>query len=241
MTAQSAAEIISFYHPNLKILLTAMNGRESSEYVRELPVSIDSMKFHIDNKMVSTDDFLKTCTHKGSFYIMAGISNETEARYYHPGMAGYFLEEVAPEFDLIIADAGNELDNGLAVGALSLSEEVFLVITQQESALRRYEKNRRLLDDLGVGIGAFVINKYCEQDPYGLPYLSDRLETGKEKIFKVDSAGWSRQAEIDNKTLLEYKNETYTLDIIALANYILNKIGIAEIQRQRKSRWKSFI
>ncbi len=241
MTAQSAAETISFYHPNLKILLTAMNGRESSEYVREQPVTIDSMKFHIDNKMVSTEDFLKTCTHKGSFYIMAGISNETEARYYHPNMAGYFLEEVAPEFDLIIADAGNELDNGLAVGALSLSEEVFLVITQQESALRRYEKNRKLLDDLGVGIGAFVINKYYEQDPYGLSYLSDRLETGKERIFKVDSAGWSRQAEIDNKTLLEYKNETYTLDIIALANHILNKIGIAEIQRQRKSRWKSFI
>lgn len=241
MTAQSAAETISFHYPNLKILLTAMNGRESSEYVRELPVSIDSMKFHIDNKMISAEDFLKTCTHKGNFYIMAGISNETEARYYHPDMAGYLLEEVAPEFDLVIADTGNELDNGLAVGALSLSESVFLILTQQESVLRRYEKNRKLLDDLGVGIGNFIVNKYYEQDPYGLSYLSDRLETGREKILKVDSAGWSRQAEIDNKTLLEYKNETYTLDIIVLANCILNKAGFAEIQRQRKSRWKSFI
>jgi cellulose biosynthesis protein BcsQ len=241
MTAQSVAETISFYHPNLKILLAAMNGRESSEYVRELPVSIDSMKFHIDNRMIDADDFLKTCTHKGNFYIMAGISNEAEARYYHPDMAGYLLEEVAPEFDLVITDAGNELDNGLTVGALSLSEEVFLIVTQQESALRRYEKNRKLLEDLGVGVAAFIINKYYEQDPYGLSYLSDRLETGKEKLYKVDSAGWSRQAEIEGKTLLEYKNETYILDIIVLANLILNKTGFAEIRRQRKSRWKSFI
>jgi hypothetical protein len=241
MTAQSVAETISSHHPNLKILLTAMNGRESCEYVKELPVSIDAMKFHIDNKMVSAEDFLKTCTHKGNFYMMAGISNETEIRYYHPGMAVYLLEEIAPEFDLVIADAGNELDNGLAVGALSLSEEVFLVVTQQESVLRRYEKKAKLLDDLGVGIAASIINKYYEQDPYGLPYLSERLETGRESIFKVDSAGWSRQAEIDNRTLLEYKNETYTLDIIALANHILSKAGLAEIKRQRKSRWKSFI
>lgn len=218
-----------------------MNGRESSEYAREMPVSIDSMKFHMDNKMVSAVDFIKTCTHRGNFYMMGGISNETEARFYHPDMAAYFLEEVAPEFDLVIADAGNEMDNGLAVGALSLSEEVFLLTTQQESVLRRYEKNRKLLDELGVGIAAFIVNKYYEQDPHGLSYLSDRLETGRERIFKVDSAGWARQAEIDNKTLLEYKNETYTLDIIGLANYILSKAGFAEIQRQRKSRWKSFI
>lgn len=241
MTAQSVAETISSYHPNLKLLLTAMNGRESCEYVRELPVSIDAMKFHIDNKMVNAEDFLKTCTHKGNFYMMAGISNETEARYYHPSMADYLLEEIAPEFDLVIADAGNDLDNGLAVGALSLSEEVFLVVTQQESVLRRYEKSRKLLDDLGAEISAFIVNKYYEQDPFGLPYLSDRLEAGRERIFKVDSAGWSRQAEIENKTLLEFKNETYTHDVIALANHILSRAGFTEIQKRRKSRWKSFI
>lgn len=241
MTAQTVAETISSNHTNLKILLIAMNGRASAEYIREEPVSIDSMKFHIDNRMIRGEDFLKACTHKGNFYIMAGITNETEARYYHPDMAKYLLEEIAPEFDLVIADCGNELDNGLTVGALAVSEEIFLVITQQESAIRRYEKNRKLLDELGIGISAFVINKYYEQDPFGLSYIADRLEIEKDKFFKVISAGYSRQAEIDYRTLLEYKNDAYQMDIIALTNSILNKAGIAEIQRQRKSRWKSFI
>jgi len=241
MIAQSVAEIISANHPNLKILLIAMNGRESSEYIREAPVSIESMKFHIDNKMINGEDFLKTCTHKGNFYIMAGISNEAEERYYHPEMAKYLLEEVAPEFDMVIADCGNALDNGLAVGTISVSEEVFLVATQQESVIRRYEKNRTVLDDLGIGISVFIINKYFEQDPYGLPYIASRLEVEKEKLLKVETSGYSRQAEIDCKTLLEYKNEAYRFNIIAVANDILNKNGLTEIQRQRKSRWKSFI
>lgn len=241
MIAQSVAEIISVSHPNVKILFIAMNGRESTEYIREAPVSIDSMKFHIDNKMISGEDFLKTCTHKGNFYIMAGITTETEERYYHPEMAKYLLEEVAPEFDLVIADCGNELDNGLAVGTLSVSEEVFLVATQQESVIRRYEKNRMVLNDLGIEISVFIINKYYEQDPYGLPYLASRLEFEKEKFLKVETGSYSRQAEIDGKTLLEYKNEAYRLDIIAIANDILNKNGFTEIKRQRKSRWKSFI
>lgn len=241
MTAQSVAESISTAYPNLKILLIAMNGRESAEYFREAPMGIDSIKFHIDNKMITGEDFLKACTHKGNFYIMTGISNEAEVRYYHPDMAKYLLEEAASEFDLVIADCGNELDNGLAVGALSVSVEVLFVTAQQETAIRRYERNRKLFSDLGIGVSVFIINKYCGQDPYGLSYIAKRLETEKEKFLKIDLSGFSRQAEMDCRTLLDYNCEAYRNDITTVVNYILNKAGFSEIQRQRKSRWRSFI
>lgn len=241
MISQSVAESITANHPNLKILFIAMNGRESAEYVREVPAGIDGIKFHMDNKMVNGKDFLKTCTHKGSFYMMAGISNETEARYYHPDMAVYLLEEVAPEFDLIIADGGNELDNGLALGALTVAGEIFLVAAQQESALRGLEKNIRAFDELGFRISKYIVNKYCEQEAYSLSYIANRMGIAKERLVKVGSAPYSLQAEMDCKTLLEYKNEAYRRDIAVLANEILNKSGYDEIKRQRKSRWKSFI
>jgi cellulose biosynthesis protein BcsQ len=241
MITQSVAEIITADNPGLKVLLIAMNGSESAEYFREAPSCIDALKFHIDNRTITGEDFLKACTHKGNFYIMAGISNELEAHYYHPDMAKYLLEEVAPEFDLVIADSGNELDNGLAVGTLTESGEVLFITTQQESAVRRYERNRRLLDDLGVDISLFLVNKYSEQDPYGLPYLASRMSIERDRFMKIDSASYSRQAEIDYRTLLEYKNEAYRADIAAVANYILNKAGFPEIRRQRKNKWRSFI
>jgi hypothetical protein len=241
MITQSVAEIISTAYPNLKILLIAMNGRESCEYTREAPAGIDGMKIHIDNKMVNGEDFLKVCTHKGNFYHMAGISNEPEARYYYPDTAKNLFEEVAPEFDLVVADCGNELDNGLAVGTLSIAEESFFIAAQQETAIRRYEKNRKLIEDLDIGISAFIINKFYEQDPYGLPYFANRFEQDKGKFLKIESAEYSRQAEIDHKTLLNYKNEGFRMDIIIVANVILKKSGLNEIQKRRKSRWKSFI
>ena len=173
--------------------------------------------------------------------MMAGISNELEARYYYPEMARYLLEEISPEFDLILADCGNELDNGLAIGALSAAEEIFLVATQQETGIRRFEKNKRIMENLGIAVSACIINKYYEQDPVGLSYLAGRMEIEKERLWKLNTAEYSRQAEMEYKTLLEYRNEAYTKDIVTVANYILRKNGFEEFAKQRKSRWKSFI
>lgn len=241
MVTQSVAETISLGSPNLKLLLISMNGRESAEYIKEAPISIDAMKFHIDNKMMSCSDFMKACTHKGNFYMMAGVANELEARYYYPEMARYLLEEIAPEFDLILADCGNEIDNGLAIGALSAAEEIFLVVTQQESGIRRFERNKRIMKNLGIFTSACIVNKYYEQDPIGLSYLAGRMEIEKERLWKLNHADCARQAEMEYKTLLEYRNEPYTKDIVTVANYILRKNGFEEIAKQRKSRWKNFI
>jgi len=241
MISQSTAELIASHFSNLKILFISTNGRESAEYVRETPMSIDAMKYHIDNKMIVGSDFLKECTHKGDFYMMSGISNELEERYYFPDTVSYFFEEIAPEFDIIIADCGSELDSGLAIGTLSVSEHIFLIATQQESSMKRFEKNKPFMDELGFKIEACIINKYYEQDPYGLSYLSNRLKIEKKNIWKVTSSEYYRQAEIDHKTLLGYKNDLYIQDISLIANYILHNKGFSLINRQRKSRWKNFI
>jgi cellulose biosynthesis protein BcsQ len=241
MITQSVAEIIAGSCPDLKILFLAMNGRDSADFFREATAGIDTMKFHIDNRMVSGEEFLKTCTHKGNHYMMAGITNETEARYYMPTMAAYLLEEVVPEFDLVLSDCGNDLDNGLAVGTLQISGEIYLVAAQQESSLRRLEKTRTLMQDLRIDISGYLINKYQEQDPYGLAYLSGRMEAMKDQLIKISASEYSRQAEQEYRTLLEYRNEAYKTDILSLANQILIKQGIPEIKKQRKSKWRSFI
>ncbi len=241
MLSQSVAETVSAGHTNRTILFVAMNGRDSTDYFREAPSGIDSLKSHIDNRMISGEDFIKMCTHKGNLYLVAGISNEMEARHYYPDTAKVFLEEVSTEFDLVIADCGCDLDNGLAVGTLSLSREVYLISAQQETALKRYEKNRNLFGELGIGISSLIVNKYYPQDPYNLPYIADRLGMEKDKVWKVDLCDQSRLAEIDGKTLLEYRNEDYHQDVIAVSNDILSKCGFTEIRRQRKSRWRSFI
>jgi hypothetical protein len=241
MIAQSVAETIAGKSQNRRILYLSLNGRESTEYVREAPASIDTIKNHISNKMINGRDFLRTCKCMNNLYMLAGISNELEERHYYPEMSIYLLEEVSPEFDIVIADCGNNIDNGLAVGALTVSKEILYVITQQESVLKRCEKLNETYRSLGLEIAAYLANKYDEQDPYSLTYLADRLHVEKEHLWKIESAGYARQAEMEYKTLLEYKNEKFIKDILEISNHILNKSGYEIIEKPRKSKWKSFI
>lgn len=241
MISQSIAEIIANENKNLRVLFLSLNGRESTEYVKEVPISIDSIKMHIDNKMINGKDFLRSCKKTENFFMLAGISNEIEERFYYPDMSKYLLETVSPEFDIMIVDSGNEIDNGLAIGAIMNSKDTLLVLTQQESILRRYERIENIYTEMGIHIMTFIINKFYDQDPFSLDYIADRLKIDKSNLIKVESTGYSRKAEIDYKTLIEYKNDKYNHDITNIANQILIKSGFNEIQKQRKSLWKSFI
>lgn len=240
MLTQSIAKLMADENPEIRILQISLNGREGAEYVRETPPCIDTLKISIDNKMINGSDFLRLCKQKENYYMLAGITNELEERFYYPETAEYLLKEIAPEFDLIFADSGNEIDNGLAIGALSLSENNFLILTQQETMMKRYERMRRIYNGLHINFPYFIVNKYNQDDPYDLNYIARRMEMENQAFYTVQSAGYARQAEIDYKTLLAYKNDKYARDILQIANDILDRSGFPEIKK-RKSKWKSFI
>lgn len=240
MIGQSMAEYLANECKELKVLFITLNGRESAEYVNEAPESIEGIKNHIDSKMIDNIDFERLCRKKENFYMMSGIKNEEEQRNYYPHMATYLLETVTSSFDIVIADSGNELDNGLAIGALSSSVNRFLLMTQQESVLSRWEKNKGVYEKLGIYFDNYIINKYYEQDPYGIPYISKRLGIPEEQFTKVESAGYGRQAEMEYKTLMEYKGQKYIQNIGLICQVVLDRLGIP-VKKTRKTKWKSFI
>ncbi len=240
MISQSIAELI-VSTKNCKILLACLNGRDSNEYVPEKTMHIDEIKSYIDNRIVNQVEFLKKTEIKGNFHFLGGVNNELEIRHYHPDGIQYFLEEIKGLFDLIFVDCGGELDNGLAVGSMLIAEDVFLVTSQQESSLSRYEKNQQIFRNLGINITGIIVNKYREDDIYDLSYVTSRIGLHRNDIWKIQDITYSRQAEIEKRTLLEYKDETFQRDLIQIANHILLKSGFQEIEVKRNARWKHFI
>lgn len=241
MISQSVAEHISNSYPDLKVLFMTLNGRESAEYVRETPQTIEGIKIHIDNKILDNETFKRSCKKTESLYMLAGILNESEERFYYPDTVRYLLDSVIPEFNIIIIDSGNEIDNGLAFGSLVSTNNRFLLISQQESVIKRWEKLRTIYEKLGISFENYIINKYYEEDPYGLSYIADRLELSKSSLVKVEGVHYARRAEMDYKTLLEYRNDKYNENIEEISNLILNRIGRAINKKQRKNKWISFI
>lgn len=241
MISQSVAELIAECRPELTVLWISLQGREGTEYIQEVGESIEGLKLYLDSKVFTADEVLKKCGNGKNLYLLGGVSAITEERYYFPHTAAYLLSQVEHTFDVIIADSGNNVDNGLSVGALELGGDNFLVLTQQESMIKRYEKLRRFYRELHLRFDRFAVNQYRADDPYDLDYIEKRLELDEEQIFKVQECGQGRRAEMEHQTLVAYRNEKYLADLRLISNEILKRQELPSIERQRKSRWKDFM
>ncbi|MBQ9931412.1 MAG: hypothetical protein IJO79_03590 [Firmicutes bacterium] len=241
MIAQSAAEVIAGAHKDIKILFVSLQGRPGTEYIREVGQTIDGLKVYLNNRVLPREELLRTCRKTENYYFLGGVEDPMEGRRYFPDAAIYLLDTVADEFDLILADTGNNPDNGLTAGALQTAGIRYSVLTQQETALRRYEQMRRIYDMMEIRFDHWVINKFIPDDPYSLPLIAKRLHIPSEKLLPVDFAGYGREAEMDCRTLLSYRNEKYLSDITDLANRILEQTGFPLIEKPRKNKWNPFI
>ena len=74
-----------------------------------------------------------------------------------------------------------------------------------------------------------------------MDYLSERLDFPKDRFLLVHQADYSRQAEMEYRTLMEYRDELYREDIRKLANVLLGFMGEEGLSPERKGLWKNFI
>lgn len=242
MTAQSVAELIASANDNINVLLISLNGRKSCEYVREEVRNIDDYKLQIDSKMLLSKEFIRDCKYKSNLYFLAGLENEHEERYYFPDSAKYLLESIEGDFDIIIGDTGSELDNGLALGGMAVAKKNYLITTQLESNLDRYTKRAPWFEKAEINFESIIINKFCEEDPSTLKYVTERMYFDRNKAFKIKATGYEHQAELERKTFMEFKSETYRDEITLIANNMLELLEIPQIKHKRKGKiWKSFI
>ncbi len=68
------------------------------------------------------------------------------------------------EFDLILVDGGNDIDNGLAFGALQQARSPPAGTTQQEVALKNWERIAPLYESLVFDFSALLVNQYRNDD-----------------------------------------------------------------------------
>ena len=241
MLSQSVAELIANEKSHLKVLLITLNGRKNAGYIKENVETIDDYKMRIDSKLVMAKEFQLSTKRANNLHMLAGVIKEEEERYYYPDSVAYLLETVEEQFDLIISDTGSELDNGLAIGGLTLSENNYLVMSQLESSLRRYEEQALRFHTAKIHFNKCILNKFEEKDPFSVSYVSKRLSIREEDLMVVRNVDYGKQAETEYRSLIEFRDEKFRADICRVANQILTKAGEAEIDLRKKKKWKSFI
>jgi hypothetical protein len=116
-------------------------------------------------------------------------------------------------------------------------------LTQQETALTRWEKRKPLYERLGVMPKSYILNNYIEKDIYPADYVTRRLGEDGRQFRCIRFVQGGRQAEIARKTLWASANEGFAGDIMGLAGALMGGDAAAAgfAPRKRRRPWKSFI
>lgn len=238
MISQSVAELIAEDMREIKVILIACNGKGGVGYISGAGESMDNIRIALESRIHPVKDLLYDCRRSENLFILNSSYGIGRGRKQHPEAASYMIERLRDDMDLIIADCGGELDDGLAIGALKESDESYCVLTQQEFGIERYDKLKDWYHRLGIRFDKFLINKYRSDDNYRMKNLVDRIGMEEDKVLLISESVHDRRAEHERKTLLNYRSGKYTEDIRCIANCILKGAGFLPLENKKKAFWK---
>ena len=98
-----------------------------------------------------------------------------------------------------------------------------MVFDQKESAFKHYEWLLPLYRKLGLNIAGYVVNCFTAHSAYTKDYIRKRLGTSRDRMFTVRESDFGILAEIDEKSLLCYKDQGFIKDIDALVQDIVRQ------------------
>ncbi len=228
MIAQSVAELLA-KKTDIKIGLFFLNNNPSTNYTKNNDISsLDNIKIKLFNNILKSEELMDICIkEENDLYILPGIDYYPDFRQYHPEHIERLIELAAEKFNILIIDAGSNIDSGLAIASLKLAKIKYLVVTQQEAVRKNFERiEAQTFNQLNIDAKQFmlVINKYIKSN-----YIyNTRQMAGIYKMMLAASIphleflGW--QAEIERRTLIHYESESFNRQIDSLSRLIATQM-----------------
>lgn len=215
-----------------KVLFISLSDNPAGMYLKTPDleqVAMDEIKIKVLNKMLAPEELVGACIKQGNLHILQGPKYIPDRRYYQPEHIEFLIEIGSQIADLIVIDAGSNIERGLTIGALKASKYRYLVTTQQEVPLKRYEViENDILRVIQIKPQEFmlVINRYID----GISQYSEERVAERYKMHLAasipDLANMGWQAEIDKQSLLSIAGEEYRFKIQQLCVLMSNQTGL---------------
>ncbi|WP_010277394.1 P-loop NTPase family protein [Paenibacillus senegalensis] len=246
MLATACAELLSRWIQG-RIGLFILNEQPGTQFLKTKPgahVGLDEIRMKLFNHILTKKELNETYLTYKNLSVLQGPRNLLANRHYHPEHAERLLNLASTDFDVLLVDAGANIEYGLAVGALTSSQQNFLITTQQEAVKARYERmEQQVFKPLKLNSQHFfmIVSKYVRES--NLPSAKDLANYHKMVLAGtvpyLDLQGW--QAEFEQKTLLHYEQLEYTDSIERLCMLIARQVNLEIHRPQRKqtllTRW----
>lgn len=121
----------------------------------------------------------------GFFVVGPPDSLETGRGYFNEPTLREFATFLVEKYNAVVFDAGNDLTDELVQGALQVSSTVFLVITQEFSAVRNAQRYISYLMRLGFTADQIkvVVNRYSKMSGPHVATLEQIQQTLNQAVF----------------------------------------------------------
>ena len=227
-TALGTAESLAENYPYLKILLVHTEGRSGREYAPNIRETLESVRPYLLDRVLDGEEVGDKAQYKGNLYVLGGDETPGNAEGYLPDMAEYMLETFARRFDVVICDAGSEVEHAMALGALFSADRIYYVLSQSEICFKRAERLMPLYGSLDLPESRYILCSYDKNSPFSVSYGAKRLQTDPTDLFCVRTSRRGSDAEIEGKSLYSYRENPYRRDIDTVAADIVQAFGLVK-------------
>lgn len=237
MLSQSVAEIIAA-NSDKKVFLGFMDGFPGTDYFKGgFPGCIDEIKLRLLNRVLDISEILSECKDVGdNLFVLEGIRNFLYRCEYEIEDAEYLFNILSENFDIVILEAGCEIDLALSFWSLNATNNRYLVVTPQQKTFTKFRAIYAILEKLNVSSFSLVMNKYLPE--FGKSYeIADRYGFPLSGELPFLDNGW--QAEIENSTLYSFGDKKYCAKMDTFAAIVAHSVGI-EIKTGKKKKSKLF-
>ncbi|AQQ55351.1 P-loop NTPase family protein [Planococcus lenghuensis] len=215
-----------------KVGVLCLSGLDdSTDYFTDPPAYLDTLKPRLAGKMLGDDaDFLSRFkeVEDGQLFILAGNSSRRLDRVYTVSEIGYLIERAKEVFDIVLIDAGSQLDNAQSVQAIYAADFRYAVLTQQPKSIKRYlQLQGDILSALSIKREhvTFILNQYQEKAT-----LMSEKQIAKEvdvpEMFTLPYTDHGVISEIENRILYAYQQPKYQDAVNQLADSIARSVAL---------------
>ena len=223
MMAQCFAEYAASKFKEYNVLLVHAENGDGELYSPCVHESLETIRPYLAEKLIDCNSIMEKSRYKDNLFIIGGASKPGTANLYHPDMAQYLFSALAGSFDLIVCDSGSEIEHGMSLGAMFGADLMYVILTQEEYCIRRFEWVKALFDKINIKPAGAVINCFSADAVNSKDLIAMRMGIDESCIFCIRESKRGKDAAQDGKSLLAYKDAKFRKDFLSAAENILER------------------
>jgi CO dehydrogenase nickel-insertion accessory protein CooC1 len=192
-----------------------INCSDDYAYMQSTSSSIDEVRVQLLSNVLHFNEIKQNCEYIEENFLQIGGPKKYKDEW-QPQEMQLLISKLEPYFDYIFLDVGENLLEGAAVGGVTASTKRFIVLTQQESSIKKCQEKINIIKKIKCNIDALILNKFI-------------LHSKLPEIFDIEQS-----LNIEIRSVIPYMETIMAWEMEKLRKPMKGFINLIEIKELRE-------